>query len=478
MTATVGGNAPTTQQKEDLAQAFDLVRVNGAGQTIGPDGQVVGGGVATYPDYTSRALLARLPTVTTPEAITVALGPTGADGSTIDQATTDTQYNALRANKRDLSLDTPAKCLAARNEITFMGVYGFEDRGSGKCTLRTRPAPTPAQTPGWQGVRTGVAFWLDGANEVSFVYARNAANSIQVFVDGFAMTGADTSGRISNGVLATANRNQWTTLSFPDRRERLVYFQDIDSIESIIVPAGATLRPYVPVGRMIVFGDSFAGWTSGRNSGGSVETPRVHHGMAAAAFQALGYDVLLCNFGGTGFVNDGGGYAQSKHNYETMIQLYASWESVLTGADRASITDVLFWGSGNDNASNTQSADYERVMIAAGAQFPNAKRWATTVYEGFNTDAVAATLNGRLTAAAAAQRVAIIGVDSVYNPERRAVYSGSGSNASPAFNGNADWALSGNGSDGRHPSTEGTLHGARFYAKAAVQSGMQFRVAP
>ena len=46
MTATVGGNAPTTQQKEDLAQAFDLVRVNGAGQTIGPDGQVVGGVVA------------------------------------------------------------------------------------------------------------------------------------------------------------------------------------------------------------------------------------------------------------------------------------------------------------------------------------------------------------------------------------------------------------------------------------------------
>lgn len=46
MTATVGGNAPTTQQKEDLAQAFDLVRVNDEGQTIGPDGQVVGGGEA------------------------------------------------------------------------------------------------------------------------------------------------------------------------------------------------------------------------------------------------------------------------------------------------------------------------------------------------------------------------------------------------------------------------------------------------
>ena len=44
MTANVGGNAPTTQQKEDLAQAFDLVRVNDAGQTIGPDGQVVGAG--------------------------------------------------------------------------------------------------------------------------------------------------------------------------------------------------------------------------------------------------------------------------------------------------------------------------------------------------------------------------------------------------------------------------------------------------
>ena len=49
MTTTVGGNAPTTQQKEDLAQAFDLVRVNGAGQTIGPDGQVVGGGVQNPP---------------------------------------------------------------------------------------------------------------------------------------------------------------------------------------------------------------------------------------------------------------------------------------------------------------------------------------------------------------------------------------------------------------------------------------------
>jgi hypothetical protein len=44
MTATVGGNAPTPQQKTDLAQAFDLVRVNAQGQTIGPDGQVVGGG--------------------------------------------------------------------------------------------------------------------------------------------------------------------------------------------------------------------------------------------------------------------------------------------------------------------------------------------------------------------------------------------------------------------------------------------------
>lgn len=49
MTATVGGNAPTTQQKEDLAQAFDLVRVNDEGQPIGPDGQVVGGGA----DYAS-----------------------------------------------------------------------------------------------------------------------------------------------------------------------------------------------------------------------------------------------------------------------------------------------------------------------------------------------------------------------------------------------------------------------------------------
>jgi lysophospholipase L1-like esterase len=45
MTATVGGNAPTPQQKTDLAQAFDLVRVNDQGQTIGPAGLVVGGGV-------------------------------------------------------------------------------------------------------------------------------------------------------------------------------------------------------------------------------------------------------------------------------------------------------------------------------------------------------------------------------------------------------------------------------------------------
>lgn len=44
MPTTIGGLAPNEQQKNDLAQAFDLVRVNGAGQTIGPDGQVVGGG--------------------------------------------------------------------------------------------------------------------------------------------------------------------------------------------------------------------------------------------------------------------------------------------------------------------------------------------------------------------------------------------------------------------------------------------------
>lgn len=476
---TMGDIALLLQRGEIPTNPMNQIpRINAQRQLVDKDGQVVGGGVATYPDYASRALLARLPTVTTPESITVALGPTGADGATIDAATTDTQYNALRANKRELSLDTPAKCLAARNEITFMGVYGFQDLGSGKCTLRTRPAPIPAQTPGWQGVRSGVAFWIDGANEVSFVYGRNAANSIQVFVDGFAMPGADASGRISNGVLATANRNQWTTLSFPDRRERLVYFQDNTAIESIIVPAGATLRPYVPVGRMIIFGDSFAGWTSGRNSGGSVETPRVHHGMAAAALQSLGYDVLLCNFGGTGFINDGGGFAQSKHNYETMISLFAQWESVLTGADRMSITDVLFWGTGNDNGSNIQQSDYERVMSAARAQWPNARPWVTTVYEGFNTVGAAAMLNARLVAAANASGVAVIGVDSVYNPERRAVFSGTGSNAAPAYDGNADWALSGYGTDGRHPSTEGTLHGARFYAKAAVQSGMQFKVSP
>jgi hypothetical protein len=50
MTATVGGNTPTTQNKTDLAQAFDLVRVNSQSQLIGPSGQVVGGGVTLSRD--------------------------------------------------------------------------------------------------------------------------------------------------------------------------------------------------------------------------------------------------------------------------------------------------------------------------------------------------------------------------------------------------------------------------------------------
>lgn len=63
MTATVGGNAPTEQQKEALAQAFDLVRVNDAGQTIGPDGQVVGGG-ATPETINNRDGLGRVTSYT------------------------------------------------------------------------------------------------------------------------------------------------------------------------------------------------------------------------------------------------------------------------------------------------------------------------------------------------------------------------------------------------------------------------------
>lgn len=48
MTATVGGNAPAEQQKQDLASAFDLARVNSNGQIINAAGDVVGGGVPQH----------------------------------------------------------------------------------------------------------------------------------------------------------------------------------------------------------------------------------------------------------------------------------------------------------------------------------------------------------------------------------------------------------------------------------------------
>jgi len=182
MTATVGGNAPTTQQKEDLAQAFDLVRVNGAGQTIGPDGQVVGGMSALQYSRLQRSM--RPVRSVTPSQVTYYVDANR--GSNANNGTSiATPYQTLeQALAQTL---TPGAVIALANDsvwnladrISFSGKAG---NASSRLTLTNYdPGGSPSQRPTFRYFYTPTAAqWTWDASRLAW-YFTNPDTTIKAF---------------------------------------------------------------------------------------------------------------------------------------------------------------------------------------------------------------------------------------------------------------------------------------------------------
>lgn len=408
---------------------------------------------------TRRSPVARYPVVVQTEGITATLGPTS-------QAQSETEYAALIAGKNEIKFRTPAETSANKGVLSTWGVSCIDNPWGNATSLRGGPWPKNGDDDFW--LNGGLAFWLDG-DEITFAYADNTTNAAVVFVDGYAMTGADSSGKIANAVASSGNAKQWVRLVMPENRRWLVYIHRA-TIGAIVIKKTATLRPVEFVGKAMVFGDSFA-----KSQIATGEVSRMARPMASAALESLGWDVVDCATGGTGFVADAGGVAQGKGNFSDYMR-YLERVARPKGWDPEDYSLIWLWASGNDSGVTVEQ--YRRVIGQALALFPNAEIVVSSVYEGFNTPAQAASRNDVLKLAVdqSPDRVIWLPLDSKYHPTGQGLFTGSGSVPAPAGDGNADLYLSNaaQGAGDRHPNREGALYGANWLASELVARGVAY----
>jgi hypothetical protein len=430
---------------------------------LGADALRAPGGRARLPVGSMLvAPLTGIPVSMTSERVSLVLGPTA-------QANAVSEYNTLISGKREIRFDTTAQFNLNKASLYTQGVACAFPVYELATKLAAAPWPKTGDDDWWEGRGAGVGFTLVG-DEVTITYATNAPNKAKVFVNGKAMPGANAAGAVENGVASSANARQWFTLTLPERGEWDIV-AELGSIKSIVIKRGDQIRPLKFRGRALVLGDSFAGRF--------VATGEVEHtrrAMAAGALEALGYDVVDCSTGGTGVFADGGGRAAGKLNFSGTIDYLLSVGGPL-GFNGASFDVVWVFCSGNDSGSASQ-AGYLALIEKAKAAFPNAAVVVSTVYEGYNTPAVAKALNDMIVGAvsAAGPRVVLMPIDAAYHPEKLSLFFGTGSVAAPAGDGNADVYLSNvaQGAGDRHPNREGVKYGSAFLANELVRVGVAY----
>lgn len=387
--------------------------------------------------------------------ITAALGPTAS-------ANAGSEYATLIANKREIRFVTAAEWKANKQYLHTFGAAGVDNPWDVSTRILGRPWPKVGQDDWWAS--GGVAFDFNG-DKLAVCYANNANNSARVFVDGCTISGATADGSFSNTVGSSGNQPQWINITFPEWRTWRVVIP-LANLYSLVMPNGAALWN-IGAPKCLLIGDSFASWTAATG-----ETKKTLTGMYGSALQALGWDVIDCTEGGTGFLANGGGRPNGKQNYSDCIDYLLNQGSAI-GFDPLAISRVVLGGSGNDGAQ-ASSAGFAAVLAKARAAFPNAELVVTTCYEGFNTVATARAINDLLVAEAKKAGAAVIPVDSYYSSDKVTMFSGSGSVPAPANDGNADYFLSNaaQGASDRHPNVNGVIHGANYVARRLIGTGI------
>lgn len=411
----------------------------------------------------SASNIAASPLEDTTDTITVSLGPTS-------QPNAVSEYNSLKTNKLEYKF-VSGETLINTSKLGSTGASFVSPYGTA-CRLYSGPWPQADGSTKWW-TRGFLEYVIDGEGDFYAVYIRNTTNACTVIVDGKKIPGSDSSGMISNGVDSTANSIQWVKITLSGDKKRTIVIDPEAAIYSIVHSAGITVSRVQNCGKAIVFGDSFA-----NRSKSLGETPIIHKNISTCALRLLGYDVIDTTTGSTGFIWNGGGDSQGKDSYYGYMNRIATLGPEL-GIITSDYSLVWLYGTGNDAGIITSSAQYKTVISKALETFPNALIVVSSVYEGFNTVASARTLNDMLYQAVkeSGSRVRFVPVDSYYKWDKVGVFSGSGSVASPTYDGNADVYLSNmaQGAIDRHPNNKGCAFAAKFYSAELVRAGVPFR---
>ena len=401
-------------------------------------------------------ILAGVPITVSDDTVTAQLAPTS-------QANSNSEYAALISGKKEIKFITEG-ILSNVDKIFTHGCHEIKNTYGITAKIASAPRPTSSTLDWW--ARGGMRFYIQGEGSISIVYSLNNVNKVGIFIDGKRLSNADSSGLISNSVSSTANALQWVTITLTGDKRRLITV-DSPNVYSIVHDWGITMSKCEHVGKSVVFGDSFAGRLIS-----SGETATSHLSLCASAMELLGYDVIDASTGGTGFVNNGGGASSNKGNYSDYIDIYKTENLNLDLYDA-----IWLFGSGNDFSYSMTIAKYQSVIQKALDTFPNAKIYVTSVYEAFNDSTTTTTLNPLLKSACLSfsDRVIFVPVDSVNKWDGVGVWSGTGSVAAPANNGNADVYFSNalQGAGDRHPNINGVAYGAIFYAYELLRAGIK-----
>lgn len=407
-----------------------------------------------------RAELVKTPFKAHEQTITAALGPSA-------QGAAYTEYASLISGKTEIQFDTASRLEANRNRLFTYGTIAAQNKWGNATLLHGRPWPKTGDNDWWQSA--GLAFWLDG-DEVSISYIDNTTNKAFVFVDGCTVQGAAADGSISNSVASSANAPQWVKITLPERKRWLIVVPR-SNVKSVVIKNTDQILPVTYQGKALIFGDSFASWRIATG-----ETPKTSRGMAATALESLGWDVLDCSTGGTGFIADAGGRTNGKLSYTDMIDYVVDVGGPF-GFDPNGVDLVWLYGSGNDG-TGVSVDQYKSVIAKAVAKFPKARVVVTSVYEGYNSTANAEVMNDKLKTAVDAfdGLVLWVPVDSKYHPKKAPMYWGTGSVPATAGNGNADLYFSNatQGAGDRHPNVAGVVYGSNYLASELVRAGVPY----